>query len=258
MFHPSCHARPAPGRAAGFTLLELLVVLAIIAILTAVLLPALGQARRQADSVQCVAQLGKIGTAIAAYAGEHDGLLPGPLTMPQGAAYDERTPGSLARLLENYLGPSGPASAGGPHQSALFQCPAATRAAPGHAPPSYLVNMLPVPGYGQSAWGDAALQQQPLRQAALANFAEDTKDGHPLNLAETWAIKDADQAYFAEINEPGAKSAAGLLPVPAHGDHRNALFHDFHVARVQVIIVQVPVTPPPKTPDAQRPATPRR
>ena len=250
MSHPFLHVRPARGwraNRAGFTLIELLVVLVIIAILAALLLPALGQARRQADSVQCVSQLGKIGTAIAAYAGDHDGLLPGPLTMQQGAADDAQTPGALARLLENYLGTPGPASAGGGRQAALFQCPAAARAAHGRATPSYLANMLPVPGYGQSAWGDAALHQEPLRQAALTNLSDDLKDGRPLNLAEVWAVKDADQAYFQEINEPSAKAAEGLLPTPAHGDHRNALFHDFHVARVQVIIILAPVTPPPKT-----------
>ena len=250
MPHPFLHAQPARGHGPGsaaLTLIELLVVLAIIAVLAALLLPALGQARRQADSVQCVAQLGKIGTAIAAYAGDHDGLLPGPLTMPQGATYAAQTPGSLARLLENYLGTSGPAAADGARQSALFLCPAATRAAHGQPTPSYLANMIPVPGYGQSAWGDAALHQEPLRQVALTNLSDDLKDGRPLNLAEVWAIKDADQAYFKEINEPSSKAAEGLLPTPAHGDHRNALFHDFHVARVQVIVVLAPVTPPPKT-----------
>ena len=66
-----------------------------------------------------------------------------------------------------------------------------------------------------------------------------------LNLAEVWAVKDADQAYFQEINEPSAKAAEGLLPTPAHGDHRNALFHDFHVGRVRVITIVVLATPPP-------------
>ncbi len=256
MSHPIPHAPPACGRRAGFTLLELLAVAAIIAVLAALLLPAFAQARRQADSLQCVAQLGKIGTAIAAYAGDHDGLLPGPLTMQQSANYDGRTPGSLARLLENYLATSG-AAAGG-RQSALFLCPAAARAASGQPVPGYLANMLAVPGYGQSAWGDAALHQEPLRQVALGNLAEDTKDGQPLSLAEVWALKDADQAYFQEIHDPSAAAAAGLLPTPAHGGHRNALFLDFHVARVQVITILVPTTPPPKPPDAQRPATTRR
>lgn len=242
MFRPFLQAPPddpaARANRAGFTLLELLTVLVIIAILAALLLPVLGQARRQADSVRCVAQLGKIGTAIAAYAGDHDGLLPGPLTMKQSAVFDEGTPGSLARLLENYLGGSGGGSA------AFFLCPAAARQMRDPKTPTYLVGMLPVPGFGQSAWGDAALHQEPLRQAVLTNFADDQTGGHPLNLAEVWAVKDADQAYFREINA-STDSADDLLPTPAHGDHRNALFHDFHVGRVHVITIVAVATPPP-------------
>ena len=244
MVRPFLQATPdAPavraGRA-GFTLLELLTVLVIVAVLAALLLPVLGLARRQGDSVRCVAQLGKIGTAIAAYAGDHDGRLPGPLTMKQGAVFDAGTRGSLARLLESYLGASGGGAA------AFFLCPAAARQMRDPKTPSYLVGMLPVPGFGQSAWGDAALDQEPLRQAALTNFAEDQTGGHPLALADVWAVKDADQAYFREINA-SAESADDLLPTPAHGDHRNALFHDFHVARVQVITILAAVTPPPKS-----------
>ena len=239
MFLHFLHVR-SKVRRAGFTLLELLTVLVIIAILTALLLPVLGQARRQADSVRCVAQLGKIGTAIAAYAGDHDGLLPGPLTMKQSAIFDEETPGSLARLLESYLGGSGGSAA------SFFLCPAAARQTRDPKAPNYLVSMLPVPGFGQSAWGDAELHQEPLRQAALTNWAEDQTAGHPLALADVWAIKDADQAYFREINA-STDSAEDLLPTPAHGDHRNALFHDFHVARVHVITILVVATPPPKS-----------
>ena len=43
--------------AAGFTLVELLVVIAIIALLAALLLPALSQARQQARTARCVSNL---------------------------------------------------------------------------------------------------------------------------------------------------------------------------------------------------------
>jgi len=57
----------------GFTLVELLVVVAIIALLIAVLLPSLNKARASARSVVCMTNLHQIGVAVYSYAADNNG-----------------------------------------------------------------------------------------------------------------------------------------------------------------------------------------
>jgi prepilin-type N-terminal cleavage/methylation domain-containing protein/prepilin-type processing-associated H-X9-DG protein len=62
----------------GFTLVELLVVIGIIAVLIAILLPALNRAREAARSVSCMSNHRQLLFALMMYADEHDGRLPKP------------------------------------------------------------------------------------------------------------------------------------------------------------------------------------
>jgi len=61
----------------GFTLIEVLVVVAIIALLVAILIPSLKAARRQARIVQCAAHLRVIGQALVFYLEANDDTMPG-------------------------------------------------------------------------------------------------------------------------------------------------------------------------------------
>lgn len=60
----------------AFTLIELLVVISIIALLMAVLLPALSKARLQAKSIICRSNLRQVGIGLAAYSASNSGYLP--------------------------------------------------------------------------------------------------------------------------------------------------------------------------------------
>ena len=68
--------------ARAFTLIELLIVVAIIAVLAAVLFPVFAQAREKARQTNCLANYHQIGQAIPMYASDYDGVTP-----PDGGSF---------------------------------------------------------------------------------------------------------------------------------------------------------------------------
>jgi len=69
----------------GFSLIELLVVISIVALLIALLLPALSLARDSARAIKCQSRLRQIGLGLHLYAQDHDGYLPSD----PSSTYDE-------------------------------------------------------------------------------------------------------------------------------------------------------------------------
>lgn len=89
------------SEARGFTLVELLLVIAIIAILVSITIPALGSSRETARRIKCLANLKGIGGGIAAYMNDSDEILPSvrPLHESTGNSNDR----SLLDVMVDYL-----------------------------------------------------------------------------------------------------------------------------------------------------------
>jgi prepilin-type N-terminal cleavage/methylation domain-containing protein len=72
----------------GFTLVEILVVIGIVALLVGILLPVISRARESSKRTTCMSNLRAIGQALTAYANEHKGQFPRVKWNPTGPVVD--------------------------------------------------------------------------------------------------------------------------------------------------------------------------
>ena len=84
-------SRPRARAPRGFTLVELLVVIGIIALLIAILLPSLNRARESAKAVQCLSNMRQLALATIQFATENGGWMPsqggGSVLIPTGSGH---------------------------------------------------------------------------------------------------------------------------------------------------------------------------
>ena len=132
----------------AFTLIELLVVISIVALLIAILLPALAKARMSANAVKCGSQLRQIGLMMETYTSDFNNYLSAakiPYSLPN-SSWDQY-------WYSVYLYHNNPKSGGYSDyvdqlKSSIFTCPTVVRQGiwsknePGYSQNTFLVNML--------------------------------------------------------------------------------------------------------------------
>jgi len=119
---------------AGFTLVELLVVIGIIALLISILLPALSKARQQAGLVACAAKMRQLANAVMLYSVNNKGSYPPTAATGFNSTYNRPTlyPAGGEGLLIPYLGKITKTTVSGSGSSSdkLYVCPAQLDVAP--------------------------------------------------------------------------------------------------------------------------------
>ena len=92
------------NRIGGFGFTELLVVIAVIAILAAMLLPALARAKQKAQRISCLNNLKMLSVGYRIWAVDHGDLAPAQQTVSKGGWKDAGGPG--AAVADGIIGPS--------------------------------------------------------------------------------------------------------------------------------------------------------
>jgi len=128
MRHHPCasHRASASRQQQAFSLIELLMTIAIIALLAGMLLPAISLIRRAAQETSCRNNLRQVGLASFAYAGDHEGHLPAVELPPIASGRV-----SWAYTLSPYLGREDPPDAQAASWAKAAWCPTFQRSGAG-------------------------------------------------------------------------------------------------------------------------------
>jgi prepilin-type processing-associated H-X9-DG protein/prepilin-type N-terminal cleavage/methylation domain-containing protein len=217
---------------AGFTLTELLAVIALIALLIALLMPALSAARSQAMTQRCAANLHDIGHALHQYAADYKGKV------PRGYYYFPFYQYGYilwAEALSGYVGhpvtcvDTGPARdpvmAGEFRHIGVYQCPAFPKE---EQALDYVVNSW-IAGGGDD--GASILITKLRRSSELVYLTEANANRAP----DQFAFHDVwDAAHLPARDDGTIQPNARVANDDRHRNRINLLYFDGHVTTVHL------------------------
>jgi len=194
------------NRGRGFTLVELLVVIGIISILVAVSFPILTIALARARTVQCGGNLHSIGTALLAYAGDHDGDLPeAGGYIPYDTVDGTTGQNGWTQQIEPYL-----------KTKEVFKCPDSSALKPRNATYNYFLGAHAA--YAANHNRPAAVNLMKVSAASQLILAGDIAFNN-------FMADDADKDDYTQ--DPAFNGNSGKIPI--HRGTVNILFVDGHI-----------------------------
>ncbi len=208
----------------GFSLVEVLVGISILAVLAALLFPALGSSTTKASSATSSSNLRQIGLAINSYAIDNGGMMPGPMNSGHGPNFpaSSSNPYHLGHHLWDYLQASQTSSSQA--YCEVLEYPAWSAETGGSGISYYFRREVRKNGQRLYPMGRRVSNPNnnnaPMRLAAI----------NVLNLNDEVMIYEVDQQ--SPIGSPGWKS--GTPSEPLHGNYRNALLYNGSVEAIPV------------------------